>query len=752
MPYAIATPGVLPERLKLWYLAVGVASAVVLVQVVAALTTDQSAGPSTLSGSLEVLVAVLSALVMLATSAAYRRASSQVAGAWLLLGAAHLSYAAGDVFASVLGVTLASDPLSPLMNLCYLTFYPLFVLGVLRLPTAPLRPRDRGRLTFDITVVLVSTGLAMWTLMIRPLVAMSEADTAAVALTVAFPLGDVVLLWAILAVLLRREEGRGALAPRLLAASAAILILSDLAYGVQILTGRPGLGAWLTVGYSTSHLVAALAACRYLAGLRRPSLVEPTTGAVTQAGRITLSLGVATVALLVGFLAHFFTHRSSPEVFEGVAVVTLVLLIAGRQVYESRENRRLYRRLAAARDDLELRVRERTEELAVANRELRAEVGERQRAQAELSRQVDRLAALRAVDAAITGGNDLRRTLDVLAGEAVRQLGVDAVTVLILHAHSSRLEHAASAGLPRHLLPHAPVLLDGCPTGRAAIERRTVSARDLAVDAAGCHLAPRLLEHGFRSILAVPLVAKGLVRGVLEVIHRDPLDRDADWHQFLHTLAGQAAVAIENGTLLEELQRSNVELSLAYDTTLEGWSRALELRDKETEGHTRRVADLTVRLARAMGVGEDEAIHVRRGALLHDIGKVAIPDHILLKPGPLDDDEWTIMRRHPEYARTLLAPIEFLRPALAIPYGHHERWDGRGYPRGLAGEGIPLAARIFAVIDSWDALSHDRPYREAWPRDRILEHLQSQAGTQFDPEVVDAFLELILLGDEQNQL
>jgi cyclic di-GMP phosphodiesterase len=190
-----------------------------------------------------------------------------------------------------------------------------------------------------------------------------------------------------------------------------------------------------------------------------------------------------------------------------------------------------------------------------------------------------------------------------------------------------------------------------------------------------------------------------------------------------------------------DLQRLNVELTRAYDTTLEGWSRALDLRDKETEGHSQRVTEMTVRLARAMGMGEEELVHVRRGALLHDIGKMGIPDSILLKPALLTEEQTAIMRRHPVYAYELLSPIEYLRPALDIPYCHHEKWDGTGYPRGLAGEAIPLAARIFAVVDVWDALRSDRPYRPGWSEARVREHIRSLTGTHFDPKVVAVVLD-----------
>jgi putative nucleotidyltransferase with HDIG domain len=213
--------------------------------------------------------------------------------------------------------------------------------------------------------------------------------------------------------------------------------------------------------------------------------------------------------------------------------------------------------------------------------------------------------------------------------------------------------------------------------------------------------------------------------------------------EFLEALAGQAAIAIDNATLFEELQRSNLDLALAYDTTLEGWSRALELRDQETEGHTQRVTEMTLQLAHAMGLSEAELVHIRRGALLHDIGKMGVPDNILLKPGSLTDEEWIIMRKHPAYAHDMLAPIAYLRPALDIPYCHHEKWDGSGYSRGLKGEQIPLAARLFAVVDVWDALRSDRPYRAKWPEAKVRDYLREQTGKHFDPTVVEVFLRIL---------
>jgi len=230
---------------------------------------------------------------------------------------------------------------------------------------------------------------------------------------------------------------------------------------------------------------------------------------------------------------------------------------------------------------------------------------------------------------------------------------------------------------------------------------------------------------------------------VLEIFHRSALDPQPEWVDFLETLARQAAIAIDNITLFHDLQHSNLELTLAYDATIEGWARALELRDMETEGHSQRVVELTLQMAHKLGISAEELVHVRRGALLHDIGKMGIPDKILQKPGPLTEEEWQAMRQHPVYAFEWLSSIEFLRPALDIPYCHHEKWDGSGYPRGLQAEQIPLPARIFAVIDVWDALNSDRPYRQAWPESKVMAYLQEQAGVHFDPQVVNAFIALL---------
>ncbi|MBI5303059.1 MAG: PAS domain S-box protein [Chloroflexi bacterium] len=361
----------------------------------------------------------------------------------------------------------------------------------------------------------------------------------------------------------------------------------------------------------------------------------------------------------------------------------------------------------------------------------------------QTERQVERLAALHAIDRAIGSNIDLHITLDLLLAHVTTQLRVDAATVLLLNPHLNTLEFIAERGFRGSGITRLTLRLGEDHAGQAALERRLISIPNLKEAARPFTKAHLTAGEDFIAYLSVPLIAKGKVKGVLEVFHRALLSPDPEWMDFFETLAGQAAIAIDNAELFNGLQSANSELVLSYDATIEGWSRALDLRDKETEGHTQRVTEMTLRLARAMGLNEAELVQVRRGALLHDIGKMGIPDSILLKPGALSDEEWKVMRKHPEYAYNMLAPIEYLRHALDIPHCHHEKWDGTGYPRGLSGEQIPLSARIFAVVDVWDAMSSDRPYRTALSKQEVREHIRAQAGRHFDLQVVEIFLQLI---------
>jgi putative nucleotidyltransferase with HDIG domain len=278
--------------------------------------------------------------------------------------------------------------------------------------------------------------------------------------------------------------------------------------------------------------------------------------------------------------------------------------------------------------------------------------------------------------------------------------------------------------------------------GQAALEKRLIHVDNLYEDPQNFLRANHFREEGFHVYMGMPLISRGEVKGVLEVFQRGPLSPDRRWLRLLETISNQIGIAVDNALLLENLDRSNKELAAAYSATIEGLSSALELRDHDTEGHTRRVAEMTVRLAEKMGFPVMELEILRQGALLHDIGKVGIPDSILLKPSALTLEEWDVMKQHPVYASKVIAGIEHLRPAIDIPLYHHEKWDGSGYPKGLCADQIPLQARIFSVVDVYDALTSDRPYRSAWPHADAVAYIREQAGRHFDPNVVGTFLDL----------
>jgi len=371
------------------------------------------------------------------------------------------------------------------------------------------------------------------------------------------------------------------------------------------------------------------------------------------------------------------------------------------------------------------------------------DISERTQAETQRQRQLEHLSALRTLDRMIAANLDLHVILRVVLDQAVEHLGVDAAAVLRRQPQTQTFAYALLRGQPHSALRQQTLRLGEGYGGQVALARRTLSLADLAET-----MDAPLTTH-VSVYYGVPLIVKGQVEGVLEVFGERAVAADAMWLEFLETLASQFAIAIDHAALFESMWRANDELSLAYTHTLEGWAHALELRDKETEGHAQRVTEMTLALARAMGINEADLVHIQRGALLHDIGKMGIADSILLKPGPLTDDEWQIMRRHPGYAYDMLSPIAYLEPALAIPYCHHEKWDGTGYPRGLKGEAIPFAARIFAIVDVWDALRADRPYRKGWPEERVRAHLLAQSGTHFDPQIVEVFLQRLATTEER---
>ena len=358
-------------------------------------------------------------------------------------------------------------------------------------------------------------------------------------------------------------------------------------------------------------------------------------------------------------------------------------------------------------------------------------------------RQMQQFSALRSIDLAIASGLDLNLLLSMLLDQVTALLRIDAVSILLLNSKTNMLEFTAGKGFYSNSLQHTHLKLgEGC-AGRVAVERKMLNIPDLTQNGREFSRSPHFIQEHFISYYGVPLLAKGRILGVLEMFHRSPLHPDADWLDFLVMIAGQAAIAIDSGLMFKEVQRSNMELNLAYDATIEGLSRALDLRDKRTKEHARRVTETTIGLAVRLGVGGSDLVHIRRGAILHDIGKVAIPDEILFKPGPLAEDEWEIMRRHPSIAVDLLSPVTYLAPAMDIPHWHHEKWDGTGYPDELSGNQIPFPARLFALVDVYDALISDRPYRPAWSRRDAVEYIESQSGKHFDPKIVPEFLDLI---------
>jgi putative nucleotidyltransferase with HDIG domain len=351
------------------------------------------------------------------------------------------------------------------------------------------------------------------------------------------------------------------------------------------------------------------------------------------------------------------------------------------------------------------------------------------------------IGALVGIGSAINSSLDLRRVLEGVMDSLINLVGAER-GFLMLTEPNGELHIRVARGIDRDSLEHEPfstsrtIVLRVIESGEAIV---TTNAQD----------DPRFLDQksvaAFRllSILCVPLKIKNKLIGVIYVDHR--AHKGLFGHEELDLIsafANLAAVAIHNAGLFEDLQESKAELELAYQATLEGWVRALDMRDRETEGHTMRVTTLTQRLAKEMGFSGDDLTHITRGALLHDIGKMAIPDGILLKPAPLSPEERLMMQKHPVYAYEMLSSIKFLRPTIDIPYCHHEKWDGTGYPRGLKGEEIPLAARIFAVVDVWDALVSDRPYRKGLMPATVRNSIQELSGTHFDPHIVDVFLSL----------
>lgn len=356
---------------------------------------------------------------------------------------------------------------------------------------------------------------------------------------------------------------------------------------------------------------------------------------------------------------------------------------------------------------------------------------------------LSRLTALRSIDTTITSSMDTLEKIESVLATIQESLSVDAVDILRIDYEENSLIPIAGKGLAKDFLELQPFLI----SDPVLADLRENNEPLILINPQKAKLPvwtkSRLNDsHWIDFYGAAPMISGDRLIGVLEVFARQPLEIDDGWLDHLKSLALQATITLENDEMIHGIQRANHELVQAYEGTLVGWARALELRDKETRGHSERMMDLTMRLGRRLGMDSRELEVMARGVLLHDIGKMGVPDYILHKPGPLTDEEWVVMRQHPQFAYNLLKNIPYLGGALDVAFCHHERWDGSGYPQGLQGEKIPFSARIFAIIDVWDALTHDRPYRPAWPEEEALNYIRSQADLQFDPRVVEAFIKM----------
>jgi PAS domain S-box-containing protein len=356
---------------------------------------------------------------------------------------------------------------------------------------------------------------------------------------------------------------------------------------------------------------------------------------------------------------------------------------------------------------------------------------------------VKKLSSLQRIEQVILENLSLPSTLDILVNNLVRELGVHAADILYFHPILKSLKFITQTGFRENILQHTDLEIGEGLAGQAAETKEMIQVLDLSIDGQNDSRSADFSSEDFVSYFAVPLHAKNRMVGVLEIFHREKLDPDQDWIDLLEMIAGLAALAIDNQNLHDDLARSRNKITLGFDAIIKGWAQAMELRGIESEGHWRRVEELTMKLAAKLGLEEDTLVDLQRGALLHDIGKMGIPDQILLKNGRLTKEERKQIGRHPLDAYELLHSIDGLQSALDIPLYHHERWDGNGYPHGIENEDIPLPARIFAVVDVWDALQTDRPYRKAFTRSEALLHMKKQSGKHFDPRVVKVFLDLI---------
>jgi HD-GYP domain-containing protein (c-di-GMP phosphodiesterase class II) len=358
--------------------------------------------------------------------------------------------------------------------------------------------------------------------------------------------------------------------------------------------------------------------------------------------------------------------------------------------------------------------------------------------------QFKRMQALANIDRAIISTLDIDVITDIVFDQITLQLGAEICILFLQDPITSQFVCKRTKGLPglngnMGMTFNPPFVF---------AQKAIISGGMLFIDDLSLARSEKEIDLPFpykyiHFYSAIPLVNSSKTIGVLEVCSTKSILPDWEWKNFFGMVARQATIAIEHLSLIENIQHLNKEILYAYESTLKGWAKALEYKDRETKGHSERVTEMAILLGKALDLNEEELLQLRRGAILHDIGKMCIPEKILFKTEPLTEEEWEIMKQHPIFAQEFLADIQFIQPALNIPLFHHERWDGSGYPYGLKGKQIPLSVRIFMVVDVWDALTSLRPYREAWSNLEARIYFKQNSGIQFDPDVVTKFLELL---------
>ena len=479
---------------------------------------------------------------------------------------------------------------------------------------------------------------------------------------------------------------------------------------------------------------APLTKKRWLYGIYTPDKEILATVETQTAHATRIAFATALLAMVLAILAARWVTRPIRQVAEAAHALAAGDMTRRVQLARRDEAGQLSRAFDAMADALAAK-----EDLLLNYAtELEHKVDERTE---EIRYRLIELEAVNKISTALRAASSLQEILPRLLDETLE--------VLHTHAGSIDLYGAASGSIKQYVgrgwfSPMTGIMLKPGEGISGTVFQTGVAhiAREFASDSLARPSEPGMIPAGWGGI-CFPIRTAQAIIGVIFISVQHPRKITASEINLLTTIAEIAGNAIHRTRLHDQVTIDATELAHAYESTIEGWSRALDLRDRETEGHTRRVTEMALRLARALNVNEDALIHIRRGALLHDIGKMGVPDSILHKPGPLSSEEWEVMRMHPIYAYEMLLPITYLHPALDIPYCHHEKCDGTGYPHKLRGEEIPLTARIFAVIDVWDALRSDRPYRGGWPPWKVREYLREHAGTHFDPQVVAAFLEMI---------